>query len=435
MKPLQGWAQNIRRMKKQEFVDITDGTTSRKVQLVIQKDAFDLSKLSYGCSLKATGLVATAPNGNPEVHTQEFEVLNECPLKEDNGYPFTPKQSHTPDYGREYPHLRSRVDYMAAIFRIRHRTLMAINNVMDKNDFFNVNTPILTANDCEGAGETFKVRPDNEALLKDMTRPDVPLEDSYFDKKVYLSVSGQLHLEAMTYGLGNTYTISPAFRAENCKSPLHLSEFHMFEAEMGFVDRLDQLTDFVQTLLKETTGTILEKSHEDIALCHKKFGERSFDWLNRKWVTLSYKEAFKILQNNKDQFETVLKDDEGFSKEQEMFLVSHCKSPVFLVDWPKDTKPFYMKDSPEDSTKVAAMDLLMPEVGELVGGSLREDNYERLKSKIPPGLEWYLELRRFGGFPTAGFGIGIERYIQLLAGVKNIRDVIPFPRYPHGCKI
>lgn len=422
-------------MKKQDFVDVTDGTTSRKVQLVLQKNSFDLSKLSYGSSLRATGSIATAPNGNPEIHTEEFEVLSECPLKEEDGFPFTPKQSHSPDYAREYPHLRSRIDYMAAIFRIRHRALKAIHDFMDKHDFSNVNIPILTSNDCEGAGETFKVTPNNEALLKNMARPEILLEDSYFDKKVYLSVSGQLYLEAVTYGLGNTYTISPAFRAENCKSPLHLSEFHMFEAEMAFVDRLDHLTDFVQKLIKETTGKVLERNHEDVALCHKKFGEKSFDWMDKSWVTLTYKEALDILQNHREQFTTILKEDEGFSKEQEMFLVSHCSCPVFLVDWPKQVKPFYMKDSPEDPSMVSAMDLLMPEVGELVGGSLREDNYDRLKSKIPSGLEWYLELRRFGGFPTAGFGLGIERYIQLLAGVKNIRDVIPFPRYPHGCRI
>lgn len=423
-------------MKKQEFVDITDGTTSRKVQLVVPKlSSFDLSKLSYGSSIKASGTVAIAPNGNPEIHAEEFEVLSECPLKEENGYPFTPKQSHPPDYVREYPHLRSRIDYMAAVFRLRHRTLTAIHNIMDENDFFNVSTPILTPNDCEGAGETFKVQPDNEALLKEMKRPENPLEESYFDKKVFLSVSGQLHLEAMSYGLGNTYTISPAFRAENCKSPLHLSEFHMFEAEMGFVDDLEQLTSFVEKLVKETTNVVLERNSEDLALCHKKFGDRSFDWIDKSWVSLSYEEAAKILQNHKDKFTTILKDDEGFSKEQEMFLVQHCNSPVFLIEWPEKIKPFYMKQSSKDSTKVAAMDLLMPDVGELVGGSLRENNYEILKSKIPAGLEWYLELRKFGGFPTGGFGLGIERYIQLLTGVKNIRDVIPFPRYPHGCRI
>ena len=273
-----------------------------------------------------------------------------------------------------------------------------------------------------------------------MSRPDIALEDSYFDNKVYLTVSGQLHLEAMSYGLGNTYCLGPAFRAENCKSPLHLSEFYMFEAELVHVDTIYQLCAFMEKLLKQTTQKLFDANSEDLEICHKEYsGENltSFDWLKKTWPILSYNEALDILLKNKSAFKTALTPNEGFSKEQELFLVDHCKSPVFVVDWPAHQKPFYMKQSREDPSLVHALDLLMPTVGELCGGSLRESSDEILRNHphLPQGLEWYLELRKYGGIPTGGFGMGFERYLQLLTGVKNIRDVIPFPRFSHSCKM
>lgn len=272
-----------------------------------------------------------------------------------------------------------------------------------------------------------------------MSRPDIPIEQSYFDSKVYLTVSGQLHLEAMSYGLGNTYCLGPAFRAENCKSPLHLSEFYMFEAELVFLEHINELCSFIERMVKKTTKQLLDNNAEDVDYCQKKnLGESmTFDWLNRPWPILNYKEALDIILENRKQFKTAVTPNEGFSKEQELFLVEHCKSPVFVVDWPADQKPFYMKQSREDPSLVHALDLLMPTVGELCGGSLRECDEHILKNhpQLPQGLEWYLELRKFGGLPTGGFGMGFERYLQLLTGVKNIRDVISFPRYPHSCKM
>lgn len=273
-----------------------------------------------------------------------------------------------------------------------------------------------------------------------MSRPGIALEESYFDNKVYLTVSGQLHLEAMSYGLGNTYCFGPAFRAENCKSPLHLSEFYMFEAELVHLDTMNQLCAFMEKMLKQTTQKLFDTNSEDLHLCQKEYaGENitSFDWLRKEWPILSYKEALDILLENRSAFKTALTPNEGFSKEQEFFLVEHCKSPVFVVDWPANQKPFYMKQSREDPSLVNALDLLMPTVGELCGGSLRESSEEILRKHphLPQGLEWYLELRKYGGVPTGGFGMGFERYLQLLTGVKNIRDVIPFPRFSHSCKM
>ena len=284
------------------------------------------------------------------------------------------------------------------------------------------------------------MHPDSKELLKQMSRPDIALEDSYFDNKVYLTVSGQLHLEAMSYGLGNTYCLGPAFRAENCKSPLHLSEFYMFEAELVHLDTINQLCAFMEKLLKQTTQKLFDANSEDLEICHKEYsGENltSFDWLKKTWAILSYNEALDILLKNRSAFKTALTPNEGFSKEQELFLVDHCKSPVFIVDWPAHQKPFYMKQSRKDPSLVHALDLLMPTVGELCGGSLRESNDEILRNHphLPQGLEWYLELRKYGGVPTGGFGMGFERYLQLLTGVKNIRDVIPFPRFSHSCKM
>ncbi|XP_005181312.2 probable asparagine--tRNA ligase, mitochondrial [Musca domestica] len=433
---VRGWIKNIRRLKNNIFLDINDGSTTQKFQIVVPKN--DATKaLTAGSLIKATGKVQLAPHGHYELHADEVETLADGHLTE--GFPFSPKQHHAPEYVRDYLHLRSRVDYIAAAMRLRHKAQKALHDFMDNNEFVQIHTPIITTNDCEGAGEVFTVRPDSESLLNQMSRPDVPKENSYFDSKVYLTVSGQLHLESMSYGLGNTYCFGPAFRAENTKSPLHLSEFYMFEAEMTYIEDLSSLCTFMEKMIKSISQQILETSSLDLEFCQKNaLGDKQvLGWLDKSWITLNYKEALDIIVRNKDKFKTAITPDEGFSKEQELFLVEHCKAPVFVIDWPSAQKPFYMKQSRTDDSIVHALDLLMPSVGELCGGSLRECDESRLRNHphLPNGLEWYLELRKYGGLPTAGFGMGFERYLQLLSGIKNIRDVIPFPRYPHSCKM
>ncbi|KAH8418620.1 hypothetical protein KR222_006746 [Zaprionus bogoriensis] len=432
---VQGWIKNVRRLKNNIFLDINDGSTSEKFQLVVPRNN-ETQQLSSGSVVSAVGRVQLAPNGHYELHADEVQALADGHLKD--GYPFSPKQKHAPEYVREHLHLRSRIDYIAAQMRVRHRAQKAIHDYMDELDFVQINTPILTANDCEGAGEVFRVQPDSEQLLKQMARPNVPAEQSYFDQKVFLSVSGQLHLEAMSYGLGNTYTLAPAFRAENSKSPLHLAEFYMFEAELVHMEQLDQLAAFIESMLKEITNRLLNANAADLRFCQEHAGSSSqLEWLHVPWKVLSYDEALAVIIANKDRFKTAVSEDEGFSKEQELFLVSHCAAPVFVIDWPARQKPFYMKSCRSNPQRVHALDLLMPSVGELCGGSLRECDVERLSAhpQLPKELAWYVDLRRFGGLPTGGFGMGFERYLQLLTGVKNIRDVIPFPRYPHSCKM
>ncbi|KAI9582912.1 probable asparagine--tRNA ligase, mitochondrial [Glossina fuscipes] len=433
---VRGWIKSVRRLKNNVFFDISDGSTMQKFQIVVPKSE-QLKTISAGNLVKVVGQLQVAPQGHYELHANSLETIAEGNLN--SGYPFSPKQQHDPEYVREYLHLRSRTSCTAAIMRLRHKAQMALHEFMDKHDFIHINTPILTTNDCEGAGEVFTVQPDSNELLKQMSRPSVPLNQSYFDSKVYLSVSGQLHLESMSYGLGNTYTISPAFRAENCKSPLHLSEFYMFEAELVFIENLEELCRFIEKMIKSVTNDILKSSEADIQYCQNQTVRENFNlqWLRDAWPILSYNEASDIILRNKEKFKTAVKSNEGFSKEQELFLVDYCKAPVFVVNWPAAQKPFYMKISREDPSKVHALDLLMPVVAELCGGSLRECDVNRLQEHphFPEGLEWYLELRKFGGLPTGGFGMGFERFLQLLTGVKNIRDVIPFPRYPHSCKM
>ncbi|KAH8401982.1 hypothetical protein KR009_008966 [Drosophila setifemur] len=432
---IQGWIKSIRRLKNHTFLDVSDGSTSNRFQVVVPRTP-ENQHLSPGTAISALGQIQVAPNGSYELHADQVKMLADGNLQE--GYPFAPKQKLPPEYVREHLHLRSRVDFIAAQMRVRHKAQKSIHDYMDQLDFVQIDTPLLTTNDCEGAGEVFRVRPDSEALLKQMARPNVPEEQSYFDDKVFLSVSGQLHLEAMTYGLGSTYTLSPAFRAENSKSPLHLAEFYMFEAEIAHLEEVEKLAGFIEQMVKSITNRLLETSSEDLNFCQRSANTSSdLAWLKVPWKIISYDEALKILQDNKDSLNTPISLNEGFSKDQELFLVSHLSAPVFVVDWPTQQKPFYMKVSRKDPSRVHALDLLMPAVGELCGGSLRESDPIQLSShpQLPKNLSWYVDLRKYGGIPTGGFGMGFERYLQLVTGVKNIRDVIPFPRYPHSCKM
>lgn len=364
-----------------------------------------------------------------------MEIYGPCVISD--GYPFAPRKDYSPDYIRKYLHFRPRTQKFSSLLRIRSATVNAIHNFFTQEKYVNIHTPILTSNDCEGAGEIFKVLPDCATLLKSMAKDGVPIEQSFFDNKAFLSVSGQLHLEAAVHGLSKVYSFGPTFRAENSKSRLHLSEFYMLETEIAFIDRIEHLLDNVEKLIKSVTNTILETLEDDVKICQT--NNLNVSWLNKAFEIITFDDANQIVTKNLDKFTGRPNSNGGFSKEQELFLVNHFGNvPVFVINWPKKFKPFYMKESKSDNTKVLAFDLLVPNVGELVGGSLRENNIDKLRNSIPDeiiNLDWYLELRKFGSVPTGGYGLGFERYLMFLLGIENIKDVIPFPRWPHNCSL
>lgn len=420
-------------MKTNLFVDLNDGSCCSNVQVVVDKEM--IKSVNFGASVHATGVVALSPRDQLEVKATDFKILGDCPPLD--GFPFAARHSYPPEYIREHLQFRSRVSAFNSMLRVRSAAQSIINQFLNQQNFIRIDTPILTANDCEGGGETFAVRPDNAKLLKEMRKEGVALEDAFFDRKVFLTVSGQLHLEAMAHGAGDCYTFGPTFRAENAKSPVHLSEFYMLEVEQCFVPDLRSHLEFVEKFINEVTGQLLERSHDDIANCQKQNKDKPVDfaWVGKSIPVLTYSEAAELVEQNRDQLKVPFNFEEGLAKDHELFLCRHVNGPCFVVDWPSAMKPFYMRQNPSKPDITEAYDLLVPNIGELVGGSVREDSYERLVAKIPEGLEWYSDLRRYGGIPTAGFGLGFERFLQMVLNVHNIRDVIPYPRYPHSCTV
>ncbi|KAK9738320.1 tRNA synthetases class II (D, K and N) [Popillia japonica] len=412
---IKGWVKSKRKMKENVFIDVNDGSCSKKLQIVVPQQNKN-TDITTGASIAATGKLNTTASGQIELQATKIDILGECSLNK--GYPFAPRKIYPSEYIRQYLHLRPRTNKFASLLRIRDALNFEIHNFLHLNGFVNVHTPILTSSDCEGAGEVFVVTPNSKQLLKDMRKSHVSLEEAYFNKKAYLSVSGQLHLEAAAHGLCRVYTFGPTFRAENSKSKHHLSEFYMLEVEMAFTDSIEELISFIERLIRTISSEVLNKCSEDIA--------------NFQSTTLD------VLEKNVDRFKSEYCAKEGLSKEHEMFLVKHCGGPVFVINWPKQIKPFYMKECVNDAIRVSALDLLGPNVGEIVGGSLRENDYQKLKGRIPEGnteLDWYLDLRKFGSVPTAGFGLGFERLIQSMLSINNIRDTIPFPRWAHNCSM
>lgn len=433
-----GWVTNVRKMKNVKFLDVNDGSSLKHLQVVVDKK-FDKLNFLIGAAIIAHGKVSETRGGQLEVQAVEIEINNTCLHPQ---YPFSSKQQFTPQYVRQFLHLRSRNKTFSAVLRVRHSAQKAFHDYFDSEGYVNIHTPILTSNDCEGSGEVFTVKPDSGALLKEMKRDNVALEDAYFDHKTFLTVSGQLHLEAMALGLHKVYNFNPAFRAENCKSPCHLSEFYMIEAELAFVSEVQSVTGLVTNLVKTVTRQLLDKRSEDISYILKENKEnfetleKEFAWLDLDFPVISYVEAINILRNHRNEIKLAPNEEEGLCKEHEQFLTSYFNGPIFVVYWPKEIKPFYMRRTIEHPIFVDCFDFLVPEVGELVGGSIRESKVDELLQRLPDTkmLDWYVDLRRYGSATTGGFGLGFERYLQYVLHVKNIRDVIPFPRWPHHCQ-
>lgn len=433
---INGWITKVRKLKNVTFLNVNDGTCNADLQIVIGNKLS--SDYNVGSSIRASGSLGTTPKGQIELQVTDINLVNTCKHPE---YPFVTKQQHLPQYVRDFIHLRTRHKPFAATMRVRHAAQKAFHDYFHNEGFINIHTPILTSNDCENSGEVFLTRPESETLLKQMKREGVSPEASYFDKKAFLTVSGQLHLEAMCLGLDKVYTFNPAFRAENSKSPCHLAEFYMLEGEVAFMDELGDLTSLLEDMLKNVTRSVLESNETDIGYLLKSGEnethdiETDFGWLDKQMPKIRYQDALKILADNSDKITIPVNAAEGLAKNHEHFLTNYFNGPCFVAYFPKDTKPFYMKQNTKDSTLVDCFDLLVPEVGELVGGSVREYRLDLLEQNIPnkKDLEWYLDLRKYGSACTSGFGLGFERYLQWLLNVKNIRDVIPFPRWPHNC--
>ncbi|KAJ2945094.1 hypothetical protein O0L34_g9150 [Tuta absoluta] len=423
---VKGWVKNLRVQKDLIFADVSDGSCAQKLQIVIPKK-LKSDDLTYGSSVHITGKLSQSLRGQLELFAEDVNVIGTCVVLD--GYPFNPRTTHPPEYVRQFLHLRSRTNYIAAILRIRNSVTKHIHDFFESNKYLHIHTPILTSNDCEGAGEVFKIQPDNEQTVKAMMQEGRDKDSVYFGAKTFLTVSGQLHLEAICRGMGNVYTLGPTFRAENSRSRLHLSEFYMLEAELAFCDSLEKLQAVIEDMLKYLFIQTINSNEKDLLLLDKEKAKIP-SWVEKPFVTLTYDEAKSIMDKK-----GIASTEAGLNKEQELALVEHCNGvPVFVVRWPKEQKSFYMKECQDDNTKVEALDLLTPITGEVVGGSLREDSYEKLKSKLPSErLNWYLDLRRFGNIPTGGFGLGLERLLQVICGVNNIKDTLPFPRWPHNC--
>ena len=427
---VQGWVRTRRDSKGLSFIELNDGSCLKNLQIVIDHSIIstaDLKKITTGCSIKVKGDIVESPGKGQkwELMGREVFILGEA---DPNKYPLQ-KKRHSDEFLRQIAHLRVRTNKYGAINRIRSTVSYLIHEFLQERDFFYIHTPIITSSDCEGAGDLFQVIKKGEK------------KHSFFKKDAYLTVSGQLTAEALCLGLGRVYTFGPTFRAEDSNTPRHAAEFWMVEPEVAFFDLNDDI-DLAEELIKYVVKATLKQRAEDIKLFSKFLDKGLFSRLekliNEPFVRIEYTEAINILEKaeKKVKFQFKPKWGEDLQTEHERYLTEkYFNGPVVVYNYPKEIKPFYMRLN-DDGKTVAAMDILLPKVGEVVGGSQREErfdvlvkNMERLEMKIQD-YEWYLDLRRYGTVKHSGFGLGFDRLIMFLTGVSNIRDVIPFPRTP-----
>ncbi|KAI0222124.1 putative asparagine--tRNA ligase, mitochondrial [Lamellibrachia satsuma] len=443
-----GWVKSLRQHKDVIFLNINDGSCLSSIQVVAQYGSCPGSA-SYGSCVRVDGVMTKSSHTEQpvEVKADTVHVFGPCDKIK---YPLKTKKRHPPDYLRQYLHLRPRTNMFSSLLRIRSNAKKAFSDVLHELEYCYIDTPILTSNDCEGAGELFQVEPSQSSLQQvpdrdTGSRREGRRQEHFFNVPTFLTVSGQLHLEIMTSALSKVYTFGPTFRAENSRSRHHLSEFYMLEAEMAFLQDMDRLTEVIEFLLKNVTKRLLDSSEEDITwylqnIAPENHGQIIDNIINKPFERLTYTDAIEILQRKNDQFEFKVEWGCDLQKEHERYLVVHCgNTPVIVTDYPACIKPFYMRIN-DDGKTVAAMDVLGADVGEICGGSLREERLPILEEHlaamgIKANHEWYLDLRRFGSSPHGGFGLGFERYLQLLLGISNIKDAIPFPRSTHNCKL
>ncbi len=441
---VEGWVRTKRDSKTVCFFELNDGSALRSLQIVIEKEQgisaeAEIPQITTGSSLRVKGTLRPSPGKNQkaELAAKDITVFGSAPPE----YPLQ-KKRHSFEYLREIAHLRPRTNTLGAVARVRNTMSFAIHRYFQEKGFFNIHTPIITGSDCEGAGEMFQVT----TLPIDkppMSRGKVDFGQDFFGKPASLTVSGQLEAEIYALAMKNVYTFGPTFRAENSQTSRHLAEFWMIEPEMAFCDIKGNM-DVAEEFLKYILEKVLIESSEDMNFFNtwieKGIIEGLTSIIEKQFVRITYSEAIEVLKKADTDFEFPVEWGEDLQSEHERYLTEIIhKSPVIVTDYPKEIKAFYMKVN-EDKKTVRAMDVLVPRLGEIIGGSERESDLHTLESRIDEmGLPkenywWYLDLRRFGTVPHSGFGLGFERLIQYVTGMKNIRDVIPFPRFPHSAE-
>ena len=435
---VEGWAKTVRDSKNIGFIELNDGSCFKGVQIVFEQAKIEnyteIAKSGVGTAFAVTGKVVLTPEAKQplEINADASEVIGTCP----SDYPLQ-KKRHTVEYLRTMPHLRPRTNLFSAAFRVRSAAAFAIHKFFNENGFVYMNTPLITGSDCEGAGEMFQVTTFDLNNIPKTEDGKIDFSQDFFGQAANLTVSGQLEGEAMAMAFGKIYTFGPTFRAENSNTPRHAAEFWMMEPEMAFADLYDYM-DNAEAMIKYVIGYVLENCPQDIEFFNqfvdKTLKERLTNLVNSEFVRVTYTEAIELLTPHNDNFQYKVEWGTDLQTEHERFLTEQIyKKPVFVTNYPKEIKSFYMRLD-DDGKTVAAADMLVPGVGELCGGSQREERYDILVQRMEEcGLdrkdyEWYLDLRRFGGVKHAGYGLGFERLIMYITGIANIRDVIPFPR-------
>lgn len=439
---VKGWVRSKRGSKGIFFIALNDGSTIKNVQIVGDDEKFEedtLRRITTGACLSVTGTLVESPAAGQasEIQAAQIEILGDC----DNTYPLQ-KKGASWEYLRTVAHLRPRTNTFGAVFRIRHHMAMAIHTYFHQHGFYYFHTPLITASDCEGAGQMFQVTTKNLYDLKKTEDGKIDYSDDFFGKTTSLTVSGQLEGELGATALGAIYTFGPTFRAENSNTPRHLAEFWMIEPEVAFYDINDNM-DLAEDFIKYCVRWALEHCKDDLEFLNKMIDKTLLERLHfvveHDFVRLTYSEGIRILEEaiaGGRKFEFPVYWGVDLASEHERYLVEeYFKKPVILTDYPKEIKAFYMKQN-DDGKTVRAMDVLFPQIGEIIGGSEREESYEKLMARIEElnipmkDMWWYLDTRRFGTCPHSGFGLGFERLILFVTGMQNIRDVIPFPRTP-----
>ena len=438
---LQGWIRNHRKQKEFGFIDFSDGTDFKHIQIVYDNklDNFnEITKYHVGSAIEVTVTVVKSPKENQpiELVLNDVKLIGDCP----EDYPIQPKR-HTREFLREQAYLRPRTNLFQAVFRVRSIAAFAIHKYFQERNYVYFNAPLITASDCEGAGELFKV---TNLDLDNLPKVDGKIDFSkdLFGKKAGLTVSGQLEAESFALAYKKTYTFGPTFRAENSNTRVHANEFWMIEPEIAFCN-LEEDMHIMEEMLKYVVKYVLDNCKDEMIFLNdfveKGLIEKLEKLVKSEFKRITHYEAIEILQKADKKWEFEPKQGEDIAKEHEKYITEYFDGPVFITDWPKDIKAFYMKQNPDNKT-VAAVDLEVPGAGEIMGGSEREADYDKLIKRMKElkmdenSLDWYINLRKYGSCPHAGFGMGFERLLIYLTGIENIRDVIPYPRTPGNCE-